>query len=127
MEGEIRAIGYPRVSTEYQSKDGASLAHQIAQIRAYAELKDSELVEIVGDDGASAKTSIAQEYSMSRTRPGLRRYKPWWLSSWTGSFAVLPMHLRLPGSLKNGASHSIVSTKPFIPNPPWNTFSFRSW
>ncbi len=64
-------IGYARGSTEDQSKDGASLAHQIAKIRACAELKDSELVEIVEDDGISAKTSSALAYSISWNWPGL--------------------------------------------------------
>lgn len=67
------------MSTEDQSKDGVSLAHQIAKIRTYAELKDSEIVEIVEDDGISAKTSIAQVYSMSWNWPGLDTFS---LHSW---------------------------------------------
>lgn len=92
MEEEIKASGYARVSTEDQSKDGVSLAHQIAKIRTYAELNDSEIVEIVEDDGISAKTSIAQVYSMSCNWPGLDTFS---LHSWQ-LWAEMEHGIRVP-------------------------------
>lgn len=64
-EGEtMKAVGYIRVSTEDQAREGISLDNQKAKIRAYAELKDLDLVEIIEDAGISAK---------DMNRPGARR------------------------------------------------------
>jgi DNA invertase Pin-like site-specific DNA recombinase len=52
---KAKAIGYVRVSTEDQAREGVSLENQKAKIRAYAELKDLELVGILEDAGISAK------------------------------------------------------------------------
>jgi site-specific DNA recombinase len=52
-----KAIGYIRVSTEMQVNEGVSLDAQSAKIRAYCELNDLELIEIVCDAGKSAKTT----------------------------------------------------------------------
>ena len=49
------AIGYVRVSTEDQAKEGVSLDNQKSKIEAYCQLKDLELAEIVEDAGISAK------------------------------------------------------------------------
>ncbi len=51
-----KAIGYVRVSTEQQASDGVSLQAQREKIEAFARLYDYELVAIVEDAGASAKT-----------------------------------------------------------------------
>ncbi len=51
----IKAIGYIRVSTDEQAKEGVSLENQEAKIRAYCDLKDLKLLEIVEDGGVSAK------------------------------------------------------------------------
>ncbi len=51
----MKAIGYIRVSTEDQAKEGVSLENQRAKIQTYASLKDLELVEIIEDAGISAK------------------------------------------------------------------------
>ena len=51
----MKAIGYVRVSTEDQAKEGVSLDNQRTKIRAYADLKDLELVGIIEDAGISAK------------------------------------------------------------------------
>ena len=48
-------IGYVRVSTEDQAKEGVSLDNQKAKIEAYCQLKDLELREIIEDAGISAK------------------------------------------------------------------------
>lgn len=51
----MKAIGYIRVSTAEQAKEGISLDHQAVKIRAYATLHDIELVDIVGDEGRTGK------------------------------------------------------------------------
>jgi DNA invertase Pin-like site-specific DNA recombinase len=57
-------IGYIRVSTEEQSREGVSLDMQRAKITTYCDLHDLELVEIVEDAGISGKTISA--------RPGIQ-------------------------------------------------------
>lgn len=52
----MKAIGYCRVSSEEQAREGVSLAAQEAKIRAYADLLDLELVGVIVDAGKSAKT-----------------------------------------------------------------------
>ena len=59
-----KVIGYVRVSTEEQSRDGVSLEAQRAKLAAYCDLYDLDLVEVVEDAGVSAK---------SLRRPGLDR------------------------------------------------------
>ena len=51
----MTTIGYVRVSTEDQAKEGVSLDNQKSKIEAYCQLKDLELSEIVEDAGISAK------------------------------------------------------------------------
>jgi len=58
------AIGYVRVSTEDQAKEGISLDNQKSKIEAYCHLKDLELLEIIEDAGISAK---------NLKRPGVQR------------------------------------------------------
>lgn len=58
----IPAIGYVRVSTEEQAKEGISIDAQSEKLRQYADLHDINLVDIIVDAGASAK---------SLKRPGL--------------------------------------------------------
>ena len=57
-------VGYVRVSTQEQASSGHSLGAQRAKIVAYAALYDLEVVEIIEDDGQSAK---------SLSRPGICR------------------------------------------------------
>src|SRR5713226_7631912 len=59
-----RTVAYCRVSTEKQADKGVSLDAQHAKVEAYAQLYELELMEVVIDAGASAKTL---------DRPGLRR------------------------------------------------------
>ena len=59
-----RVVAYLRVSTYLQAERGVSLDAQAERVRAYAELYDLELVEIVRDEGLSASTL---------ERPGLQR------------------------------------------------------
>jgi site-specific DNA recombinase len=60
----MRVIGYARVSTEEQAAGGFSLEAQEAKIRGYCGVYDLELLEIISDPGASAKTL---------DRPGMAR------------------------------------------------------
>ncbi|MFC1539218.1 recombinase family protein [Candidatus Latescibacterota bacterium] len=60
----MNAIEYIRVSTDEQAGHGVSLDNQKAKIRAYAEVKEVELIEIVEDAGISAK---------NLNRPGVQR------------------------------------------------------
>jgi DNA invertase Pin-like site-specific DNA recombinase len=59
-----RTIVYCRVSTDKQADRGVSLEAQQAKARAYAELYDLNIVDVVIDAGQSAKTLA---------RPGLER------------------------------------------------------
>lgn len=51
----MRAIGYVRVSTEEQAREGISLENQRTKIETYCELNDLELVDIFEDAGKSGK------------------------------------------------------------------------
>ncbi len=61
VKGRIAAqrkiIGYVRVSTEDQAREGVSLAAQEARLRAFCEATGRDLDEIVTDAGLSAKTT----------------------------------------------------------------------
>ena len=52
----VKVIGYVRVSTDEQANTGVSLDAQAAKVRAYCDLYDLELVRIIEDAGASAKS-----------------------------------------------------------------------
>lgn len=64
MSESKRVVGYVRVSTEDQADQGVSLADQRRRIQQYAELYELELIEVIEDAGASAK---------SLNRPGIAR------------------------------------------------------
>ena len=50
-----KAVGYVRVSTDEQAREGVSLDAQKARIAAYAEAKDLTLSTILADEGHSGK------------------------------------------------------------------------
>jgi site-specific DNA recombinase len=58
----LKVIGYARVSTEEQARDGVSLSAQRTKVGLFCQLHDLELVRVVEDPGVSAK---------SLDRPGL--------------------------------------------------------
>lgn len=62
--GRMRVVGYVRVSTEQQAQEGVSMDAQRSRLRAHCQAQDITLVDIVTDDGYSAK---------SLDRPGLRQ------------------------------------------------------
>ena len=51
----MNAIGYIRVSTDEQAREGVSLENQREKIVAYCSLNDMILVETITDEGISAK------------------------------------------------------------------------
>jgi site-specific DNA recombinase len=51
----VKAVGYIRVSTTEQAIEGVSLAAQHTKIQAYAVVKDWTLVDVIRDEGVSAK------------------------------------------------------------------------
>jgi DNA invertase Pin-like site-specific DNA recombinase len=55
QELRMKAVGYIRVSTEEQAREGISLENQRTKIEAYCGLNDFELVEIFEDAGKSGK------------------------------------------------------------------------
>ena len=60
----LRFVGYVRVSTEEQARSGLSLLAQRERLAAWATAFGHELVEVISDEGESAK---------SLNRPGMRR------------------------------------------------------
>jgi site-specific DNA recombinase len=60
----VQVVAYARVSTDTQAERGVSLQAQLSKLHAYAELYELEIVEVIQDGGASAK---------SLDRPGLQR------------------------------------------------------
>ena len=57
----MQAIGYIRVSTDEQAREGASLDAQKAKIAAWAKALDYELIAIEEDSGISGKNIRARE------------------------------------------------------------------
>ncbi len=53
---KAQALGYARVSTDEQAREGVSLDAQVARTRAYAQAKELELLDVLTDDGISGKT-----------------------------------------------------------------------
>ena len=60
----MKAIGYIRVSTQEQSRDGVSLDAQQAHIQQWVERQNAGLVDVFADEGVSGGASIDK-------RPGL--------------------------------------------------------
>jgi DNA invertase Pin-like site-specific DNA recombinase len=60
----MQVVGYTRVSSEDQARDGVSLDAQREKVRLFAELHTLDLVEVIVEAGVSAK---------SIDRPGLSR------------------------------------------------------
>lgn len=52
----MKAIGYIRVSTEDQAREGISMDNQESKVRAYADLHNIDLVDVIRDEGVSGKS-----------------------------------------------------------------------
>lgn len=61
----MKAVGYIRVSTEEQARQGVSLEAQEARIRAWSEVNEAELVALCADEGVSGH--------LLANRPGLQQ------------------------------------------------------
>jgi len=86
-----KTVGYVRVSTDDQAREGVSLDAQAARINAYAIATGRQLDEIVVDAGESAK---------SLRRPGMRRILSGVKSGEIGAVIALKLD-RLTRSVKN--------------------------
>ncbi len=65
----MKAIGYIRVSTEEQAKEGVSLDNQEEQIKRYCEYRGLELVDILRDEGISgSKVKNREGFTKIRER-----------------------------------------------------------
>lgn len=109
----IKAIGYCRVSTEEQAREGVSLGNQQEKIRAYSSLRDMKLVEIITDAGLSAKNMNRQGLQKTLTMlangeaTALIVYKLDRLTRSTKDLLSLVYDTFLPNSI---ALHSITET-----------------
>jgi len=69
----MKAIGYIRVSTEEQAKEGVSLEAQAKAVQAYAEMRGIKLVDIVVDAGVSAGKPLHDRKGGLVVRTAVRR------------------------------------------------------
>ena len=67
-----RLIGYARVSSDEQARNGISLRSQRERIRAYAEANDVELIRIETDDGVSGFKAPDKRPAMNRALTSVR-------------------------------------------------------
>jgi len=51
----MKAVGYIRVSTEEQAREGISLEAQEDKVKKYADLHSLELIDVISDEGKSGK------------------------------------------------------------------------
>jgi len=72
----MRVIGYTRVSTEEQERDGHSLGAQEQRIRAWALANGAELVDIVRDEPISGSKPLASREGGARIAKLLDARKP---------------------------------------------------
>ncbi|HET6805345.1 MAG TPA: recombinase family protein [Frateuria sp.] len=56
----MNLLGYVRVSTEEQAREGLSLGQQIERLRAYCELHGHTLIDVHFDGGVSASVPLAK-------------------------------------------------------------------
>jgi site-specific DNA recombinase len=70
--GAPRLIGYARVSSDDQARNGISLHSQRERIRAYAEASSCELVRIESDDGVSGFKAPDKRPAMARALAAVR-------------------------------------------------------
>ena len=89
--GRLRAVGYVRVSTDQQAMEGVSLDAQQVRIRAHCVSQEIELIDIVIDEGFSAK---------SLDRPGIKRALAMLTSNQANAIVVVKLD-RLTRSVKD--------------------------
>lgn len=57
----MKTIGYVRVSTEQQAKEGVSIDNQIERIKSYCDYKGYEFTEVIKDEGISGGKNRERE------------------------------------------------------------------
>ena len=67
-----RLIGYARVSSEDQARNGVSLSSQRQRIRAYAEANDYELIRVASDDGVSGFKAPDKRPAMAKALESIK-------------------------------------------------------
>jgi DNA invertase Pin-like site-specific DNA recombinase len=105
-----RIIGYIRVSTDMQAQEGVSLDVQRAKLQAYCTIQDLTLIEVIADEGQSAKTL---------DRPGLRRALGM-LDRGEADGLIIPKLDRLTRSVKDLAE---LCDRYFREGKPWRLLS----
>lgn len=70
-----KAIGYARVSSDEQAKEGVSLDAQEARIKAYATMRGLDLVAIYREEGVSAKVLLGKRPEGSNLVAALAQQK----------------------------------------------------
>ncbi len=70
-----RLVGYVRVSTEEQARDGLSLGAQRERLAAYAVAQGAELVSVEADNGLSGATPPDRRPGLTRALATVRRGK----------------------------------------------------
>ena len=73
----LRVIGYVRCSSQEQATEGMSLETQASRIRAWCELHDAELAELVEDGGVSGGRALADRPGGSGLASLLKDRNPW--------------------------------------------------
>ncbi len=68
-----KVIGYARVSTEEQAREGVSLDAQAKAIRSYCDLRGLDLLEIVVDEGVSAGKALSTRAGGARVLEAVRK------------------------------------------------------
>jgi|GEM_PF-3979810 len=76
----MKVIGYVRVSTDEQVREGASLEAQRHKIKAWTEALDGELLFIAEDAGISGNSSGTEKVSEGPYKPPVPR-RPYWSST----------------------------------------------
>lgn len=66
-------IGYARVSTDEQAREGVSIDAQVAKIRTYAQLADIDLIDVVVDAGESGGKLLAHRVGGARVLRAVER------------------------------------------------------
>lgn len=56
----MKLLGYVRVSTDEQAREGLSLGQQPERLRAYCALHGHQLVDVIADEGVSASVPLAK-------------------------------------------------------------------
>src|SRR5262245_40127695 len=68
----MKAIGYVRVSTEEQAREGVSLGAQEERLRAYCAMQGLELIDVVCEPGVSGSVALLGRPAGARLAEAIR-------------------------------------------------------